>query len=311
MTTIFKAATTTGSISRWTSTVSGSSPLLSLHDEKWQYSGSVCRSRRGRVVLSGRRDMVQRGRSLHHWLGRLHTFFADCLEESDLRDVCPATTDRTRAGALRALPLGWRQRRATRGRDQFSDTRLTVPPAYPVPPPDCKTFPREHIFPVYFQKLHGTDATHIWAVGNTSGAFGFGIIRFFNGQTWHTQLSQATRRLNAVAASSSAVWTRRQRADSRYVERRPELAAADDAHRRELVRYQRRLGNVLWAVGTNGTILKTSNGGQGWFLQASATNQTLASVAPLPNQEAWAVGDNGTILHTRDGGRPGFQKCPG
>ena len=186
----------------------------------------------------------------------------------------------------------------------FLTAGSSVPPAYPVPPPDCQTLPREHLFPVYFQELHGTDAAHLWAVGNSSGAFGFGIIRFFNGQSWQTQLPQATRRLNAVvAASASAVWAA---GDSGLI-----LATSNGGQTwlpqttpnvQHLYDIGAASASVLWAVGANGTILKTSNGGQVWSQQTSGTTQTLASVAPLPNQEAWAVGSNGTILHTRDGG---------
>jgi photosystem II stability/assembly factor-like uncharacterized protein len=58
-----------------------------------------------------------------------------------------------------------------------------------------------------------------------------------------------------------------------------------------------------WAVGYDGTILHTADGGQIWSLQTSGTKKPLNSVAFVSPQSGWAVGVDGTILRTEDGGQ--------
>jgi photosystem II stability/assembly factor-like uncharacterized protein len=58
-----------------------------------------------------------------------------------------------------------------------------------------------------------------------------------------------------------------------------------------------------WAVGDEGAILHTVDGGQTWKKQASGTDRWLFSVAFVNAQRGWAVGATGTILHTKDGGQ--------
>jgi len=57
-----------------------------------------------------------------------------------------------------------------------------------------------------------------------------------------------------------------------------------------------------YAVGTEGIILKTDDGGDNWFLQTSGTDNNLSSVNFGSQTNGWVVGDNGTILQTEDGG---------
>jgi photosystem II stability/assembly factor-like uncharacterized protein len=65
---------------------------------------------------------------------------------------------------------------------------------------------------------------------------------------------------------------------------------------------------TAWAVGTEGTILRTDDGGKTWTQQTSGTNSSLFKVAVVNSRIAWIVGnqlDNGygVILHTTNGGR--------
>lgn len=57
-----------------------------------------------------------------------------------------------------------------------------------------------------------------------------------------------------------------------------------------------------WAVGTGGTILKTTDGGASWTAQVSGTSATLYAVHFVDPLRGWVVGAGGTILATRDGG---------
>ena len=64
----------------------------------------------------------------------------------------------------------------------------------------------------------------------------------------------------------------------------------------------RTLHSSGWAVGTDGTILHTEDGGRSWEPQSSGTTVHLSSVAFATPQSGWAVGEKGTILHTEDAG---------
>jgi photosystem II stability/assembly factor-like uncharacterized protein len=57
-----------------------------------------------------------------------------------------------------------------------------------------------------------------------------------------------------------------------------------------------------YAVGANGTILFTSNGGLNWSLQTSGTSNTLNDVSFVNSSTGTAVGDGGTILRLSGSG---------
>jgi photosystem II stability/assembly factor-like uncharacterized protein len=59
-----------------------------------------------------------------------------------------------------------------------------------------------------------------------------------------------------------------------------------------------------WAVGDNGTILHTADGGQTWQPQTNETPNDFNSIYGIRGgRTLWAVGDNGAILHTTNGGQ--------
>ena len=57
-----------------------------------------------------------------------------------------------------------------------------------------------------------------------------------------------------------------------------------------------------WAVGTHGTVHRTTDAGLRWTAQAVPTVADLFGVAAASADRAWAVGAGGTILRTTDGG---------
>ena len=57
-----------------------------------------------------------------------------------------------------------------------------------------------------------------------------------------------------------------------------------------------------WAVGSLGTILRTTNGGTTWTLQLSGTTNNLSGVSFTDANNGTAVGNYGTIVRTTDGG---------
>ena len=60
--------------------------------------------------------------------------------------------------------------------------------------------------------------------------------------------------------------------------------------------------NSGWAVGENGLILVTENGGSSWNEQLSNTKRKLNGVSFINSTIGWTVGDNGTITRTASGG---------
>lgn len=58
-----------------------------------------------------------------------------------------------------------------------------------------------------------------------------------------------------------------------------------------------------WAVGAEGVIISTNDGGRTWRPQVSGVGDDLFDVKFFDAAEGWAVGSGGTMLHTRDGGR--------
>jgi photosystem II stability/assembly factor-like uncharacterized protein len=57
-----------------------------------------------------------------------------------------------------------------------------------------------------------------------------------------------------------------------------------------------------YAVGDEGVILKTKNGGNNWEMQSSGTNSDLNSIFFIDVNTGYAVGAEGCILKTINGG---------
>lgn len=88
------------------------------------------------------------------------------------------------------------------------------------------------------------------------------LFNFNNYSAWHQQTSGTTQSLNSVYFTSS---------------------------------------NIGYAVGNNGTILKTTDKGAAWSMQSSGTTSNLYCVRFLNDQTGFAVGDN-VFLKTTNGG---------
>ncbi len=66
----------------------------------------------------------------------------------------------------------------------------------------------------------------------------------------------------------------------------------------------------IYTSGTNGKILKSSNGGDYWVSLKTPTKQRLSSIFFFDNETGFAVGDSGTILYTSSGGISPINKPP-
>jgi photosystem II stability/assembly factor-like uncharacterized protein len=58
----------------------------------------------------------------------------------------------------------------------------------------------------------------------------------------------------------------------------------------------------VWAVGNDGKIVRSTDGGKIWAAQKSGTTKHLQSIAAWDDKDAVVVGNSGTILFTSDGG---------
>ena len=81
-----------------------------------------------------------------------------------------------------------------------------------------------------------------------------------------------------------------------------ELPTSDDISALQKA-YQSLDGRIAIAVGTDGTIIASQDGGDNWLKRDSSVGQNLRDVALYPdNRRGIAVGAAGTILRTDDGG---------
>lgn len=103
-----------------------------------------------------------------------------------------------------------------------------------------------------------------YAAGNTADGSSGTILKSTDGTNWDTQVSSGSK-LNGISASDSS---------------------------------------VAYAVGDNGTVQKTTNGGTNWSSQTTDSNYVLYGVDTINATTAYAVGKNGNhgvILKTTDG----------
>ena len=60
--------------------------------------------------------------------------------------------------------------------------------------------------------------------------------------------------------------------------------------------------NTGWVCGSNGTILKTTNGGANWIRKTSGTQEKFRDIFFSNPDNGWVSGNSGIILHTVNGG---------
>ncbi len=70
-------------------------------------------------------------------------------------------------------------------------------------------------------------------------------------------------------------------------------------------------GQTGYAVGFNGSIFKSSDGGTTWLAQTSPVTSFLKAVDFIDSLNGYAAGDGGTILKTTNGGAVGIIKMSG
>ena len=61
--------------------------------------------------------------------------------------------------------------------------------------------------------------------------------------------------------------------------------------------------NYGWAVGDEGLVATTDDGGKHWTLQRSGTSAMLLDVYFANSKEGWIVGEDSDVLYTKNGGK--------
>lgn len=68
--------------------------------------------------------------------------------------------------------------------------------------------------------------------------------------------------------------------------------------------------NTGFAAGSNGTLIKTSDGGSNWTIIPTGITQTIRSLFFYDAMNGWLGADNGILLHTVDGGNNWVTQSP-
>lgn len=140
---------------------------------------------------------------------------------------------------------------------------------------------------VNLNDVWGTDAAHVWAVGDS------GMILYYDGSTWTTQTSGTTNQLLGVWGSDAnnvwavggggtilkwngSTWTAQSSGTT------AQLNAVSGIDQ-----------NNVWTVGNSGTIRRWN--GSTWTSQTSNTTNNLNGVFAGDSTNVWAVGDSSTI----------------
>nr|MBC8234747.1 hypothetical protein [bacterium] len=66
-----------------------------------------------------------------------------------------------------------------------------------------------------------------------------------------------------------------------------------------------------WIVGTKGTILHTSDGGQNWVPQKTSISKDLSNICFIDREQGWIAGGDGLISHSSDGGQTWLRQPSG
>ncbi len=117
----------------------------------------------------------------------------------------------------------------------------------------------------------------------------------------------------AMPATYFAVNFAEGQADTGWVTGEDRIYGTVDGGNSWTKQYEGSQGSVLWsvssqngrtayAVGGDGKILKTSNGGVNWIIQPSPTAEFLYGVAFINENLGWVAGDLGIVMKTIDGG---------
>lgn len=152
----------------------------------------------------------------------------------------------------------------------------------------CVEHPKYYDGPATLRGVWGSDASHVWAVGDA------GTIVAWNGHAWTAQPSGVTAQLDGIWGSDeNNVWAV---GENGLIIRwdGSSWQAQSSGTASQLHGIWGATGSDIWAVGQSGTIIKWD--GTTWTPQISGTTQDLFATFGLTAQDVWAVGAQGTLL---------------
>ncbi|MFN4234777.1 MAG: YCF48-related protein [Bacteroidia bacterium] len=150
-----------------------------------------------------------------------------------------------------------------------------------------------------FENLYST----YFAAGNNGYAVGTnGTICYYNGSSWTAQNSNSGNNLNSVTINGNDVFAV---GDNSTILRKQGSGSWQNLNVNaptNLRSISFANSNRGYAVGDNGIILITNDGGNTWNVTLSGVDVHFTSIATNNNDSAWAVSNSGIIYLTNDGG---------
>ncbi|NUQ43175.1 MAG: choice-of-anchor D domain-containing protein, partial [Calditrichaceae bacterium] len=152
-----------------------------------------------------------------------------------------------------------------------------------------------------------TGATaHFYASSFISAGYGFavgggGTICLYDGVSWTPTITNTTVNFYGVYALGSTAWAV---GESGTICRYVNGAWVPQTTNSSATFYDIAFinPNFGYAVGANGTIYRTRNGGASWAALVSGVNVTLRGIKIISPRVAYCLGDNGVVLETTDCG---------
>ena len=146
--------------------------------------------------------------------------------------------------------------------------------------------------------IHMVDSSNGFVCSSTGAV----LVTTNGGVSWVTSGTSPVVLWDIVAVSTSAVWTVGNSDVIQYYNGSSWAAQTSSTSGEDLQAVDFVDANNGWAVGTNGAITATTDGGTNWSNQTSGTSQQLQGVSFISSSVGWAVGFSGTIIKTTDGG---------
>ncbi len=138
--------------------------------------------------------------------------------------------------------------------------------------------------------------------GVTVGELGTVLFTTNGGQIWVPFASGATNGLEGLASSGTTVVAVGVFGGI-YTAALPGTFTAITTGSRTTLNGVTNFGaGMIWAVGDNGDILASANGGASWSPQVSGTTQNLYGASATDANNVWVCGAGGTILYSANGG---------
>ena len=146
------------------------------------------------------------------------------------------------------------------------------------------------------QGVDFTDPNHGWvSLGN------YYLSRTTDGGATWEQIEPPVQALNICFADSLTGWTLTWDEIQHTTDGGSTWATNPIPSHNDLTRLRHNGPRSVWAIGTAGTVLQSTDGGTQWQRKAGAEDITYSNVTFADSNKGWMLGD-GAVYHTTDGG---------